>query len=823
MKLRRFLFALMLVAASAPVVQSAAPAATPASSSAAASATAPGAAAVATPAASAPLNAASMAGGQLALNGWSSRLHLLANPVVLPVGRVGAPYPRVRIVLDGVPHYNVGIEGPLPVGLVLGEDGFLTGTPKAAGANRFVVRASDSSSPPVIAQQVYTLRVVVGGAQPQKPASAASAPVPFAPLSSDDMRNLSGRRTGPIALAWRLTDADFDKLAPEPPPPAPPTPSAVPELQSGLVGPPQEEVVVEVPEDPAIAIQQRLMLEPLVNTEFPSRALFEAAFDAQVCTYARELIAKVERSRGLQPSGGSATNCAPGSPAPAAAKPASAAKASRAASVAGGAAAAPPPAAGVPIAVKPADLPAWLLQNDLRNKAIVAAEKRHALDTAKPVQWTGGDCGCVHSDISGTVYGFYPFWAADGKPQQINFSLITRLGYHGATFDDAGSIFTPASWQDNNPDLASQAQAHGTHLDFVLWRNDWRSMAAMDDTRTDRVARELARGTLLAMDTPARDQASRWQRLLPFDRPRTTMADGLTVFFDNVPAATDPAAPQFYSFARKFLLQIIQQMRAAAPRTYTLNIMMTATADGKLPVAHDVLFDYIKRAEEPLFDNQRILVEGDEYKSRTNITVNYIVMLPEPTTSAKKALRVSIENAREVYGNDRRILLRKVIAGVSFGGADLQQFGDDLAYFRDNFGGVAFWQVPIVGTKLGGDMYDVVARTFRADANDEDVWLCKVVCTHRWIARAVFELLLATQLICVVVVVAMGGLRCVGMRNLILMSANLVLLVVACGALLNCDPDFLALRKSHTLLWVSVGVLVLGLAYAIGKPRDPKP
>uniref|UniRef100_UPI00184B55FF hypothetical protein n=1 Tax=Ramlibacter sp. TaxID=1917967 RepID=UPI00184B55FF len=478
----------------------------------------------------------------------------------------------------------------------------------------------------------------------------------------------------------------------------------------------------------------------------------------------------------------------------------------------------PPP--GVPVA----ELPAWLLPAALRQEAIAAAEKRHFLSQAKPPQLTDGNCGCVHEDMVGETYGFYPFWAAAGKPQQVDFSLHTRMAFHAATFGDDGGLRLPASG-DAGAEFAVQAERHGTRLDLVVWRNDWSTLLALDDTRLERAARELARSAVAAADTPLRDTKMRWSRFMPFSSPAPTAADGITVFFDNMPnAATNPAGAQvFASFVRRFMLALIAQMRAGTPRDYGLNIALTAQQIGKAPFDYEALFDYVKRAEEPRLDNERIREDGDVYRSRTNVTVRFVVLLPEPTTLSKKALRKSLEDVRDIYGNDRRILLRKIIATVSYNGADPQQFADDLAYFRDNFGGAGFWQMPVHGTAVGDAAYETIARAFRKDATDQTTALCKLVCTNRWAARAVFHLLVLLQIIALLGVIAAGGLRCIGKRPSLGLLALAVALAFVGGSLLNCDPDFKSLREGNVLFWLTLALLFAAALFTTVRPRDPKP
>jgi hypothetical protein len=61
----------------------------------------------------------------------------------------------------GIPPMKYAlVEGGLPTGMKLGEDGLLTGTPPSVGEFRFTVSVTDSSTPPTKATRAFVLRVV---------------------------------------------------------------------------------------------------------------------------------------------------------------------------------------------------------------------------------------------------------------------------------------------------------------------------------------------------------------------------------------------------------------------------------------------------------------------------------------------------------------------------------------------------------------------------------------------------------------------------------------------------------------------------------------
>ena len=100
---------------------------------------------------------------------------------------------------------------------------------------------------------------------------------------------------------------------------------------------------------------------------------------------------------------------------------------------------------------------------------------------------------------------------------------------------------------------------------------------------------------------------------------------------------------------------------------------------------------------------------SSEQKVISDSPVNkLLVFLNEPSSRAKKCLRLQVEN--EFHGAERVDVLRKVIpvlgrteireaTGTERDGdddkAELAQFIDDLSYLKDNFGGIGMWPVPM--------------------------------------------------------------------------------------------------------------------------------
>ena len=374
--------------------------------------------------------------------------------------------------------------------MTLSASGLLAGKPKSAGTSSITVHATDWSTPPQVAQRTYTLRVLAPGAA--KPASSAAS----APQKVTDVV-IGGEPPSSNAasvMSYKLQQADLDDAIPEAPAggdasaggdeaqaasasasaPAP----ALDATQAQLQG----------ESDPVLVKQQRAMLKPLLEQEFPTRAMFERALEMRACSLARDVVMQAEKAAGLPPKA-EAITCPPMQAASAPKQAASGAK--------------------IPVA----QLPAYLLPGDVRDKLVAKAAKPHKLASAPIAQWDGGDCGCGDEDLAGDVYGFYPFWVAGAAPQPVNFALRSAIAYHAATFTDDGGVIVPDSWDEAAYGIALNAHRHNTRLDLAIWRGDWSGLPR-DDASIDRVAAEFARGAMQAIDPPHVDHDGGWKRLV---------------------------------------------------------------------------------------------------------------------------------------------------------------------------------------------------------------------------------------------------------------------------------------------------------------------
>lgn len=317
------------------------------------------------------------------------------------------------------------------------------------------------------------------------------------------------------------------------------------------------------------------------------------------------------------------------------------------------------------------------------------ARKRPAYDPSRKVTWNGNGCGCVLDELSGEVYGVYPFWLA-GKPQQVDFSTMSRIGYYGASFDDTGTLRQANDGRDlvsaieNGNEFVNVARRHQTAIDWIIQRSDWRTWSRMDKSGKETVLRQLSMSIVQLMSIQMHSWDTWLSHQLQLGAHFTpTNGDGVTLFFDGYPE-DDVSVGVFYGFIK----ELRQRLRAAGAGD-SINVMLRRNVLGIGVYRYDKLSDLIEQAAE---DHNGSLLNKLQQRDASPLP-RLLVLLDEETIESKKQLRLRIENA--LHGEDRAQLLRRVVPVITFDNDSWQQLEDDLIYFKDNFGGIGFWSMPI--------------------------------------------------------------------------------------------------------------------------------
>lgn len=801
-RLRRALAGLLLAVACLGLCAAAADGIAPAASPSAplpaqASASAPPGAVAAPAAASALSRAAQPAVGASASASAAGELRLVYRTVVLPAGRRDVPYGPSSLVSGGVPPYHLEVEGVLPPGLALDAAGVLAGTPTRPGRYPFTLSVEDAAVPPRLTRQPYTLQI---GRAPG-PARAASAP-PAAPaalhaLSADETAALADGHRG-VPATWQLTADDLAALVPEVADAAP-----VGELPLDATVPPPETATAAGP----TTEQQLAVLTPLLDVEYPTRALFERALDHSRCAYYQAHVAEMALKRGRPVD----ATCPPRAPTP-------------------GASASARRAGEVPLAQFHADL----LPPQRRAEVVALAQKVHPMEDAAPLAWTGEGCGCNQPRGNDQVYGFFPYWLGGGAAQAVDFSLFTRIGMMGAVIGDDANLTVPGSWDHGDGRFAREAQRHGTALDLVVYRRDWDALLARPDAQLDTFARTAARNAVAAADLRLDEERDHLagRLLLPFWRSSRQMYGGITVFFEDSPTEAR-AQRRFKRFYRAFALALIAEMQSKL-RPYRLNFVVPdhRLGDEDGPYGFDDLMEYLETAERAPRQGPTDEAVLQRYHGTTDIEVFYLVLLGEPTSRMKEVLRAKVGETTVLRGHRRVAFLESMVplqfhargkAPVPLAPLRRQQLDDDMAYMLWNFGGAAFWPVPVAGQGTGGAVRDVLAENYAPPPSSVRP-LCDLVCPNRYPLRLVMQLLL----VAVPASLALYAWNCrvrhaAGRRMVLLLWAGVLLTLAVLLVLFSCDPGMLTWRQGNYPFYALIVLLVLGAAYVTFKPRVDAP
>jgi hypothetical protein len=371
-------------------------------------------------------------------------------------------------------------------------------------------------------------------------------------------------------------------------------------------------------------------------------------------------------------------------------------------------------------------------------------------------------------------------------------------------------------------------------VDLVIYRRDWPRLLKLDLQEEETFIRKAAAQAVALADAPLTDRFSRLKGvLLPGWTERTHLFSGITVFFDDLP--TDPAQLQrFHGFFRRFMDRLIAEMQRTG-RNYALSIVMPdyALGDQAGPFNFGDLLGYIEAAERPTGDKLHDGRYRLNYKGTSDMTVLFLVLLSEPTSPAKKALRARLDNSEVIQGHQRVAFLESMLPVMFHPTGDKpgplpkprrDRLDIDLAYVEWQFGGVGFWPVPMDAVGTGADVAAVLAENTFLEAGSAALSpLCSRVCPNRSVLRLMFEGLLLLGVVSLGAYAWVCEVRRLGLKYLLYLWAGGAVTVLLGMALLSCDPDLAALRKGDYLFYGLIVALVAGGLYVTFKPRVELP
>ena len=480
-----------------------------------------------------------------------------------------------------------------------------------------------------------------------------------------------------------------------------------------------------------------------------------------------------------------------------------------------------------------------LYANVVQPSIALLYRKRQVFDANATIEWDGNGCGCVLDKLSGTVYGIYPYWQTNTEKQTVNFSVLSRVAYYGLSFEASGAIIH-ANDDKNNFDLkrflkknsfVQTVRKHNSKMDWVIhkdrsyWEKTWK---LLDTNQKANIFSTLADELFQLLTEPIDEDFAQWSFGL---LPAATRGDGVTLDFRGFPkdAVSVDLLNNFYDDLTKRL--------NTAGGDYFVNIMVVQSELG------DGFYQYFNLIERISgIQPNDAATSFQQIDIRDDLKAKILVLIEEPTTRAKKELRLNIENGG-LYGILRGLLLRNIVPVIEFDDSNWEQLEDDVVYFKDNFGGVGFWAMPMNEPAMPAEMSgrceelkavgSCLVRHFQlAERNGQpDSLLDRFVCQNRkifWLALAVLTVLSLVLLISYRCSCRFQGKH----QNMIIISifASVVPALIVALLLLLFDPMLETLAEGNIPLIAVVSIVVLGSIVFYRKqqrmsikPTRPKP
>lgn len=792
---------------------------------------------------------------------------LVYQTVPLPNARLNQPYKARDVVRGGRAPYRFSVDGALPPGMFLEEDGVLAGTPTATGTFRFLLTVRDASRPPHLDQAMYVLRVVdpkpataTPAAPPAtKPVAAAARPAKSRPDNTlksvtEDQTNLTVPRDPPLPMTYVLTAAKLETIFKnaeasmgESLMTAANAANAADATDGTAVGneaSAPRPLAVKPPVLGPTLDQLREMLTPLQDVEHPTRAVFQDSLRARQCEYflrhvnalaleqhkdairrcpRREDLAETDRPH-LAASGSAATVKATN-----AAKPTTPTTSTS--------------------SLAPGSLPVMtfldmLMPPHLLEEITDVAGTEHPLSQARPLRLKPDGCGCSLQDIENDVFGFLPYWMGGetDAPIPVRFDKFTRLQYMGVLLRNNGEYLRPTGWDSPGGGFARRVDQHGVGLDLVLYRRDFRALMRLTDEERKTVLDTTAAQVGEMLDLRHGDLQGGLEALLPPGwREEAHVYDGLTVFFE--PTDDEAADPRFEQFLLAYLHRLTETMQARGTRAFHLNLVIPQHLLGETSTAFRFrnLLAIMKAAERQRGvgdDGGRkersaaavTYKSSPDYVGTSDITVSFLAPLGTGSDIGKMQLRSRTDFNDELAGQDRMAVLGSVVPVLLHPGGkpealapeEQESLDRDLVYIGWSFGGVALWPLPVAGLGAGESVLTALDHRFWSFL-DQDTSFCRIVCPMRMPLRLALEALMV--LVGTALLIYGWNCRVRRMGSVILMGlwAGAIATLAVAFAIFSCDPSLNELRKGNALLVAIILILVVGGLVVTFKPRVEPP
>lgn len=768
---------------------------------------------------------------------------LVYQTIPLPSGRLNRSYKARDLVRGGKPPYRIAIDGELPPGMFVEEDGALAGTPTKTGNYRFLLTATDASRTKNLEQALYEIRVIdpkpIATATPAPAASVptgrAAAPAKPSPLRTitEDQTNFTVPDDPPPPMTYVLTDEKLEAIFKNA------EASAGESLMTAAAAGEASSIDGEKPGPKALAVkppamgptidQLREMLLPLKDVEHPTRAVFQDSLRARQCTYflrhVNELAleqnkAAIERCPRVEDLADRDRAPLPGKTvAPAQEK-------------------LPPGSLSVTTFLD------MLMPATLREEITDAAGVEHPVSQAKVLNLSPDGCGCSLPDIENDVFAFMPYWmhGEGDAPIPVRFDKFTRLQYMGAILRSNGEFLLPTGYESPGGGFARRVDQYGVGLDLVLYRRDFHVLMRLTGEARERMLKATEAKIAELLDLRHSDLQGALEVMLPPGwREQAYVYDGLTVFFE--PTDAEAASPEFERFYLDYMQRILTAMQARPSRAFHLNLVIPQHLVGESSSAFRFrnLLAIMKKAERQrgtgaTSDYKERGAAAASYKStpdyagKTDITVRFLAPLGMGSDVNKMQLRNRTDFTDELTGPDRMAVLGSMMPVLVYPGGKkaelppsaLDALDRDLVYIGWSFGGVAFWPLPVSNVGAGESVLVKLNDRFWSFL-DQDTGFCKIVCPMRMPLRLALEALL----VIVGTTLLLYGWNCrvrrMGHVILIVLWAGALVTLAVASAIFSCDPSLNQLRTGNTLLVLIVLILIVGGLIVTFKPRVEAP
>ncbi len=356
-------------------------------------------------------------------------------------------------------------------------------------------------------------------------------------------------------------------------------------------------------------------------------------------------------------------------------------------------------------------------------------------------------------------------------PQQVDFSLLDRIGFYALSLNQKGEIQNHLQWQNrwNAADFINEAHKFRVAVDLTLYATDWQKWS-------DKVINDAASNTVKTVTQTFKTSNTNILRtILPFVKDTSfATADGVTLFFDNY--TTPDTGKIIVTFVTK-----VAELLDDAEADVSLNIILG--------------MDMNNAKKELLFEELGDILLNN--KKGKHLVDYMFTFLQEPTVNSKIILRRTIEDA--FSEQDQITVLRKMapIISPNINEVNAKQLESNLIYFQDNFAGVGFWPLPLNSDEQIETIKETLINLYQVEVDSNHIGeliddyapgLCAFVCPNRWLFRIGFDLLIGLLALYGFLAIWIYRLRVLYKQYALYFIAICLVTVLVFLASLICDP-----------------------------------